>query len=382
MVGEEKFGIYVHIPYCLQRCIYCDFATYEEEKILPKNEYLKYLTSEIESRASIVPYRKAISLYFGGGTPSLLQPEQILMIKNAFVKAGFVFSPDCEITLEINPATLNADHIESLLKIGVNRFSVGAQTFDDDQLKRIGRKHTSQQTIETLNLLKTLGVNYSFDLLFALPSQSRDDLQKDLDLVGKFSPNHVSPYCLTVPANNPLFAGQPKEEEQVEMFSLIWSFLESENYINYEISNFSKVGFESQHNLLYWSDDPYWGVGLSSHSYFKNEGWGKRFWNPKNIDRYVDWVQSGLDLPQDHFEELQLNQSLSDFCHTSLRTKKGLDLVKLEAKYGATAQKLIKSSLQKLENEGLLERANESVCRLTRKGILLSNKVFEDLTFI
>jgi oxygen-independent coproporphyrinogen-3 oxidase len=179
-----------------------------------------------------------------------------------------------------------------------------------------------------------------------------------------------------------LFVGQPKEEEQVEMFSLIWSFLESENYINYEISNFSKVGFESQHNLLYWSDDPYWGVGLSSHSYFKNEGWGKRFWNPKNIDRYVDWVQSGLDLPQDHFEELQLNQSLSDFCHTSLRTKKGLDLVKLEAKYGATAQKLIKSSLQKLENEGLLERANESVCRLTRKGILLSNKVFEDLTFI
>jgi oxygen-independent coproporphyrinogen-3 oxidase len=311
----------------------------------------------------------------------LLSPDQILEIKNAFVKAGFGFSSDCEITLEINPATLDDQKVIKMVELGVNRFSVGAQTFDDRRLKQLGRKHNSAQTIETLNLLNSLGVSISFDLLFALPDQTVSELDKDLQKILLFNPGHVSLYCLTVPSNNPLYALQPTDEVQESMFKHVWKRLADAGYKNYEISNFAKPGMESVHNMLYWQDQPYWGVGLSAHSYIKTGPWGERFWNSRSLNDYCQWVDTKDELPSSQREILNSDQSLSDYCHTALRIKSGLSLTQVTAKYGVNVEKRVNSVLTQLRQEGLLESEDNSQYRLSDKGILLSNLVFEKLTF-
>jgi oxygen-independent coproporphyrinogen-3 oxidase len=383
----EQFGVYFHIPYCLQRCTYCDFATYEKSQILAPENYTNLVLMEMEQRSSFFAPRPLNTIYFGGGTPSLINPDLILQMIRGLEKLGFHRSPDIEITLEINPATLNKKKMESYLKMGINRFSVGAQTFDDTQLKKVKREHSSDQTIETLHFLKTYGVNYSFDLLFALPGQTLEALKRDLDFVLKFNPPHVSPYCLTVPPENPLAHGRPEEEIQVEMFDLISNTLNGAGYQQYEISNFAKIGFESRHNQLYWQDHEWWGLGLSSHSYSKAPDYGVRFWNPRGISDYEQQIREGtqprspLDLPKDQFEKLELYQAMTDFCHTSLRMLEGLDLLVAHKKFPEVAAHQINEDCQRLVKRGYLQKTQNGFS-LTQEGIVLSNQVFLELTYL
>ncbi|MBC87553.1 MAG: coproporphyrinogen III oxidase [Bdellovibrionaceae bacterium] len=382
----NSIGVYIHIPYCIQRCRYCDFTTFEQDKILPPSEYVEHLKQEIRQRFRWAPSSKVHSIYFGGGTPSLIDSSLIVSIVEELANEGMVLMPQAEVTIEINPATLDPKKIEDYLKVGVNRFSVGAQSFDDDLLKLCGRRHNAQDTRDTLALLNKSKLNYSFDLLFGLPHQTQEQLLRDLEEVQSWSPNHLSAYCLTVPQGHPMSYHRPSEDKQIEMFQVIEQQLLAVNLHRYEISNFSRPGFESQHNYTYWNDRPYMGFGLSAHSYFPKmpeAPFGVRFWNPTVFDAYFDKVSSAidgpLDLPQPQREVLKEHEALTDFFHMHLRTEAGLPADALRLKFPRSWECAI-NPLEKLENQNLIQ-SDGTRTSLTSKGRLMSNQVFAQLTF-
>jgi oxygen-independent coproporphyrinogen-3 oxidase len=377
-----SFGIYVHIPYCIQRCTYCDFATYEQFKILPPQKYVELLFQEIRQKKDFYRARPLDTLYFGGGTPSLIPAELIVAIIQELAKHGFTTGPQTEITIEINPATVDEKKLALYLSAGVNRFSVGAQTFDDRLLKMVHREHDSQQTLETLALLRKYNLNFSFDILFALPSQTLDGLKRDVEIAIQQGAKHISPYCLTVPEGHPLSKGRPIEDDQIGMFEVIANQLTSSGFNQYEISNFGQPGFESRHNVLYWADEEYWGLGLSAHSYSKSSLWGRRFWNLSNILEYEKQILSGGELIQAKFEDLEKHQSLTDFCHTSLRMLKGLDPEKLTTKFSTSTADKVSPILRRLQDHNWLQINDKGHWCLTPEGVLISNQIFAQLTFL
>ena len=383
------FGVYIHIPYCLQICSYCDFTKYEFGKIMPPERYVELLAQEISLRVGQnsldetipIPSREISTLYFGGGTPSLFEAPLILAILKELEKAGFTLSRDVEFTIEIDPATVDQAKLDSYLKIGANRFSVGAQTFNERLLKIVGRKHTSTDTVDILSLLKRNKVNYSFDLLFALPTQTLAELKADVATALTFGPSHLSAYCLTVPESHPLSLGRAPDEEQVEMFHLIEGTLAEAGIIRYEISNFAKPGRESRHNSLYWNDEPYWGLGTGAHSYFKTGDWGRRFWNAPSIRLYEKQILSRSVMPPEQLELLQKHQALTDFCHTSLRLTRGLDKNALRLKFGDATLVKVAAIFGGLLKRGLVKETPAGWA-LSAQGQLIANSVFESLTFL
>ncbi len=364
---------------------------------MPPQDYVSLVLQEIRQRQSLVLERQIRSLYFGGGTPSLIPAELIVSIVEELAKCGFEFDSNCETTLEINPATLNPQKIEFYLKAGFNRFSVGAQTFNDRLLKACGREHSAQDTRETLGLLNQMELNYSFDLLFALPGQSLEDLREDLRETLDFGPKHLSAYCLTVPESHPMALGRAPEGEQIEMFELIEEELKGQQLDKYELSNFAQRGRESLHNLSYWTDQSFWGLGLSAHSYLREPGWGVRFWNPKGFSEYQDQVQvrakqphtellDGVGpyalLPSAQKEILKAHEALTDFCHTRLRLKDGLSEDAVRIKWGRPAADSLSLRLKSLRKSGWVESFDNDRWRLTRQGQILSNQVFLALTYL
>ncbi|MFN7904418.1 MAG: radical SAM family heme chaperone HemW [Pseudobdellovibrionaceae bacterium] len=384
-----SFGVYIHIPYCIQRCTYCDFATYERTKILPEADYVHILKNEILSRRHLFSHHEFVdTIYFGGGTPSLLPASMISEILSTLNTAGFRRRSGTEITIEINPATVDYDKLKDYKELGINRLSVGAQTFDDSLLKMVHREHTAQETLQTFDLIQKHDFKFNFDLLFALPRQTLTGFRKDVEIAMKIGPEHLSPYCLTVPVNHLLSAHRPMDEEQVAMFEYLHEQLSLNRYYQYEISNYSRPGHESKHNLLYWTDQDYWGVGLSSHSYLRQNDkfpWGVRFWNPKGIQDYTIWAQN---LTSNHeafsaddkklFEILQPWESLTDFCMVGLRLDSGLNQAKLSEKFGESALRLITTRLNSPLMQSFVIIKNGS-WKLTRQGVHLSNKVFEQI---
>ncbi|MBX9769519.1 MAG: coproporphyrinogen III oxidase family protein, partial [Bdellovibrionales bacterium] len=250
----------------------------------------------------------------------------------------------------------------------------------------------SQDTQETLRLVRNARLNYSFDLMFGLPHQTKDQLSKDLDEVLLWSPPHVSLYCLTVPRGNPLAQNRPSDEIQHEMFQLILDRLEDEGYERYEVSNFSKPGFRSRHNQLYWNDVPYWGIGVSSHSYLDRSRWGTRFWNQPQMETYLAQIQKeekeghkGPDpfslLPLSQVEILNLEEAATDYCHTSLRRADGLFSEALLKKFGLRVHDEVLRRLKAPRLDGLLHWHDRG-CFLTRRGWVLADQVFESVTFL
>jgi oxygen-independent coproporphyrinogen-3 oxidase len=374
-------SIYVHIPYCLQRCRYCDFTTFQHSEILSPEKYVAQVFAEIENRQHLWRDRDIHSIYFGGGTPSLLSSDLIISILDHLANAGFRWSKMAEITIEINPATMDESKLDAYLNAGINRFSVGAQTFDDSLLLTCGRKHSAKDTRDTLRILKARNLNYSFDLLFALPDQSLGQLRADLEEVCEFQPPHLSAYCLTVPEGHPMSRGRAPEDEQVEMFHLIETQLGTIGLEKYEISNFARPGFESRHNLVYWNDQNYWGLGVSAHSYNRDSGrFGERFWNSKDIRKYGEQSLFS-EIPENQRERLQQHEAMTDFCHMFLRTKRGFSWAALRNKFNGSAAARIENEARKLITDGLLEVADERL-RLTARGEMISNQVFERLTFL
>jgi oxygen-independent coproporphyrinogen-3 oxidase len=387
---KSSFGIYIHIPYCIQRCLYCDFATYEQSQIFPPQEYIQLLLEEMRQKSKYFTPQDVDTVYFGGGTPSLVPPELLGMVLAQMKELGFKPKKAAEITIEINPATISSEKMKQYRDIGINRYSVGAQTFNDRLLKKLGREHNAQQTRETLALLREQTSNYNFDILFALPNQSLQDLQADLDEAILQGAQHISPYCLTIPKGHQLSAGRAPDEEQLEMFDAIRDALVRKGFERYEISNFALPGFESKHNLLYWTDQEYWSLGLSAHSYSKKSNWGTRFWNVNAIGDYKKQVLAhqgsifdGIEgsLPENQLETLEMHQSLTDFAHTSLRLSRGLSEQGFLQKFPGIFWNQVLPRLEKLEKRQLLSNDNKT-WRLTEKGLVISNMVFEEMTFL
>lgn len=384
-----SFGVYVHIPYCKQLCPYCDFSRYLYDKIMPPEKYVELLKKEIAARALAVGPRPIQTLYFGGGTPSLFEPNLIVAVIDELAIHGFTLEKNAELSIEIDPGTIDEKKLDALIAAGFTRFSVGAQSFSDRLLKLAGRKHSSKDTRELLNFMTERKLNYSFDLLFSLPTQSLEELRTDLENVIHFDPTHLSAYMLNVADNHPMNRARPPDDIQVEMFNEIEQVLLQKNIQRYEISNFAKPGFESKHNLLYWQDQEYWGLGVSAHSYLKSGGmWGSRFSNSKRIHNYEEqilrerilpWSFANDLLPQE-YEALELHQSLSDFCHTSLRLSRGLSAKSLGAKYSLKIWLRVLSRLQNLVAQGLICQIDD-FWALTPQGKLLSNIAFEKLSF-
>ncbi len=374
-------GVYIHIPYCLQRCTYCDFATYVHSEIRPPQDYVALVKKEISDKKNLFTPQVLKTLYFGGGTPSLIAAELIVELISELAKFGYTTGPQTEITIEINPATVDEKKLEIYLKAGINRFSVGAQTFSDRLLKMVHREHNAEQTRQTLALLRKYNLNFSFDVLFALPTQSIEELRHDVTVAVELGSKHISPYCLTVPEGHPLSKNRPLEDEQVQMFEMIHEALTKSGQHRYEISNYAQPGFESQHNLLYWTDAEFWGLGLSAHSYSKSTEWGTRFWNPNSLEIYAQQVSSGAWQSENQEERLEKHQALTDFCHTSLRLSEGLSVDKLVQKFGLATSQRIEELMLPLLNHNLVHKAERSF-QLTDKGILISNQVFEKFTFL
>jgi oxygen-independent coproporphyrinogen-3 oxidase len=374
-------SIYIHIPYCLQRCRYCDFTTFEQSQILPPEQYTEMVKQEIRTRHVDLPDYTVSTIYFGGGTPSLIPAPLIVAILQEIANVGFSWTSQAEITLEINPATIDEKKLDLYLQHGINRFSVGAQTFSDPLLQLCGRKHSAADTRQTLRLFKDLRLNYSFDLLFALPGQTLEHVAADLTETLAFSPSHLSAYCLTVPDGHPMSLGRAPEDEQVAMFELIEQNLASAGILKYEISNFARPGFESRHNQAYWTNQDYWGLGLSSHSYLHKPNWGRRFWNAKSFEQYESQLSLAIDdLPTEQIEHLEEHEALTDFFHISLRTRAGLKFKEFETKF-SQRQDLLQPRIARLLARNWLEPTTQGV-RLTKAGELVSNQVFAELTFL
>ena len=383
----QRFGAYVHIPFCIQRCGYCDFATYSQDQIAPNDDYVRTLLTEMKMRRPLFPFNELSTIYFGGGTPSLLSPSQIERLIKGFFDLGLRPHKNIEITLEVNPATLSKAKCESLKAAGVNRISIGCQSFQDPFLKSCGREHSVKDTLHTVDLVQQHFANYSLDLLFALPQQSLDDLYQDLEILIQLAPPHVSAYCLTLKPGHPMSQGRPADDVQVEMFDLVQARLATAGLVGYELSNFARPGFESRHNLLYWQDHSYWGVGLSAHSYLRNPDWGARFWNASGYKAYMADMANLSETSELHesyspgqFERLRLWESLTDFCHTQFRLTEGLSEASLHHKFPLPACDLVIIRLNKLEKRNLVA-GKKGVWQLSRQGRLLSNQVFSELLF-
>ena len=385
-------GVYLHIPFCKSRCSYCDFATDVYKSGAVVERYVAALVSEIrDSRFKIQDSKSEMSepegeilnsefgipidtIYFGGGTPSLLSPQPVEMILNAVYKM-FAVAADAEITMEMNPATMTLETVAAYRKLGINRASFGAQTFDDTELKRLGRQHTANDVRETIELLREANFdNVSFDLIGGLPRQTLKDWERNLDEALKLNPEHLSLYLLEIHEGTPL-AEQirterqppPDEDLSAEMYELIVEKTRAKNYAQYEISNFALPGFESKHNSKYWTLDKVYGFGVSAHSF---DG-AARYANERDTARYVELIETKNSA--EVFREP--TNAASEFVFLGLRLAKGIDLQNYKKRFAVDLREKYHEDLRRLDEFGLIE-LTENNLKLTRKGMVYSNEVF------
>jgi len=376
-------GIYIHIPFCRSRCSYCDFATdvFKSEETVER--YVNALTKEIENfsfdKSQIQNPKSKIpidTIYFGGGTPSLLAPKQLEKILNSLDKK-FSIDKSAEITMEMNPATLTPETLKSYKRLGVNRASFGAQTFDDRELKRLGRRHTASDVRETIELLRDAGFpNVSFDLIAGLPRQTLRDWERNLDEALKLNPEHISLYLLEIHEGTPLAeqirsGRQPLPDEDLagEMYLLMLDKVSAKGYEQYEISNFSRSGFESRHNLKYWQFAPYFSFGVSAHSF---DGETTRWSNERDTAAYVKRIETGAS-PIVETIELDENQRRAEYAFLRLRLNEGIDLREFNKIFGVDLTQEFAEDFARLISGGLIEK-QENKLRLSKKGMLIRMK--------
>ena len=365
-------GVYLHIPFCKSRCSYCDFATDVYRDNGAVDRYVDALVKEISSFAQ--QGVEADTVYFGGGTPSLLSPEQVGSILSA-VRGSFAISPSPEITMEMNPATVTPESLAGYRTLGVNRASFGVQTFDDTDLKLLARGHDVNDARETFRMLRASGFeNISFDLIAGLPGQSVEQWERNLDEAISLSPEHLSLYILEVHSGTPLAeqirSGRrpaPDDDVAAQMYEMMIDRLTAAGYAQYEISNFARPGFESRHNTKYWRLDPVYGFGVSAHSFNGRE----RYANERDTAKYV-----GLIADRDSAEVTREQvDAAPESIFLGLRLEEGIDLAHHQARFGADLRSTHLHEIEEFREKGLITIDDDRM-RLTRRGKLFSNEVF------
>ena len=380
-MAKKELGIYIHIPFCKQKCNYCDFISYTN-KCQKIEEYIKCLKKEI----SLFDFSNYIvtTIYIGGGTPSFVDSKYIKDIMNTVYEKVNKDNIDdnVEITIEVNPGTVNKEKLEDYKKIGINRLSIGLQSTNDKLLKEIGRIHNFKQFLYAYNLAKEVGFeNINIDLMLGLPNQTIKDLKESLDIIIKLNPNHVSCYSLIVEEGTKLYnqveKGKiklPDEELERNMYWYVKNTLELNGYNHYEISNFSKKGKESKHNMNCWNQEEYIGFGVAAHSYINNT----RFSNTINVEDYITNINNGNNQKNVTIEEKQtLEDKKDEFMMLGFRKIDGVNISKFKEKFVDNPIYLYKEKLNKLVEEGLIEIDLNNI-KLTNKGIDLANLVFEE----
>jgi oxygen-independent coproporphyrinogen-3 oxidase len=370
-------GIYIHIPFCRTRCSYCDFATWIYEGSLA-NRYVEALVKEIEWATPTDEVQRFDTVYFGGGTPSMLSPEQLDQILNAVCRR-FSLEDSTEITLEINPGSVTPETLSEFRRIGINRASFGAQTFDDRELARLGRSHTSSDTLRTFRELRAASFdNVSFDLIAGLPGQTISGWEKNVEQALNLQPEHLSFYLLEVHSGTPLADHirkgiQPAPDEDLAglMYELMLAKATEQGYQHYEISNLARPGFQSRHNTKYWTSAPYLGFGCSAHSY---DGRRARWSNEREVVKYIQLIESGSS-PVVEEQLLSDSDIRSEAVFLGLRMMTGVNLKQYRAQYGVDLLDQHRDDVARFQQAGLLDLDGESL-KLTRAGALLSNEVF------
>ncbi len=352
-------GIYIHIPFCRQKCSYCDFVSFPD-KIGYAEAYMACVYKELKMRGEELKGRVFDTVYFGGGTPSYIPPKLILGAMNR-IRECFTLSENPEITLELNPGTIGEEKVKIYEKAGINRFSIGLQTAIDEQLEDLGRIHTARDYVYATKLLK--GKNFSTDIMLGLKNQTKEDVRKTVELASACGSSHISMYALTVEDGTPIYTDYlngelPDSDEVADLYDYGRALLAERGYKRYEISNFCKEGFESRHNMNYWQRGEYIGVGLAASSFMN----GKRFTNTFNLDDYMKCVISGF-FPAVDCEEVSETDAKFEKVMLALRTSKGLSLSDYKKEFSSDLEEDFPSALAKtrkyLDEEGDIIRIKD-----------------------
>lgn len=372
-------ALYLHIPFCLRKCLYCDFASTADSTAPERDAYVSLLLKEMARRAADLPLpATAATLYFGGGTPSLLEPEQIARL----IEAGrhhFALAPTAEITMEANPGTVTEERLAAFGRAGVNRLSLGVQSFDDGQLQRLGRLHDARQAGEAVAFARRAGfTNLGIDLMHGLPGQSLEQWRAELQAALALAPEHISAYGLTIEEGTPLARQEasgslslPDEELAAAMFDETIRVLTAAGYEHYEISNFARPGFRSRHNQVYWQREPYLGFGAAAHSFLRSPPFGVRFANPETVADYAASILAGRPAEA---VPLSREEAMSESLFLGLRLREGIDMQRFAEEFGIPLAAAYPAALPRLMETGLLIQDGHRLS-LSPRGLLLANQV-------
>lgn len=381
----KELSIYIHIPFCIRKCLYCDFLSFPVDSDKRKS-YVNSLCREIMSATPDYQEYQVISVFFGGGTPSVLPAEELIRILDT-VRAHYRFAPDAEITIEMNPGTADADKLRQYITAGMNRLSIGLQTADDQELARIGRIHDYKTFLTTYELARAAGfANINIDIMAALPGQSISSYEHTLHTVTSLGPEHISAYSLILEEGTPLYERQseylfPTEEEDREMYCLTKQYLASHGYHRYEISNYAKKGYECRHNKVYWQRGDYAGFGLGASSMVQNVRWK----NPEDMSVYEAYVEKTAvrqENGQNVLEKQVLTEKeqMEEYMFLGLRMMQGVDCRDFMRTFGQRIEEIYGGPLEHLYRQGLLVREDDHI-RLTDLGIDVSNHVLSQFLF-
>ncbi len=378
MIDKKKLGIYVHIPFCIRKCLYCDFLSDTADTNVRK-QYIEALVNEICScPLKDIDYKSQYTvdtIFFGGGTPSVLEGDQIDEIMKALA-FRFDISKVREVTIECNPGTATLDKLESYKKSGINRLSIGLQSANDDELKTLGRIHDYKQFLETFKMAREAGFdNINIDLMSAIPGQSLDSYKDTLNKVISLTPEHISSYSLIIEEGTPFYdmygesgPDEPDEDTEREMYYMTERLLNEAGYHRYEISNYSLEGYECRHNSSYWTGTDYIGLGIGAASLID----GVRYSNTSDLYSYTKACSKAAEVPTEEYRILSQNERMEEFMFLGLRMIRGISTKEFKERFSQDIYAVYAKPLEKLVKDGLIIINGDNI-KLTSKGIDVSN---------
>lgn len=385
-MNRKTVGIYIHIPFCVQKCLYCDFISGPASQQI-KKEYIEQLLKEIELRTTGDGSFTVDTIFIGGGTPSVLEAKDINRIL-CKLREGFDILPDCECSMEVNPGTVDKNRLKEYREAGINRLSIGLQSCNDNELKVLGRIHDFKAFEETFRLAREAGFdNINVDLMSSIPEQTVESFRKSLKCVAGFEPEHISVYSLIVEEGTPFYnmdLNLPSEDDERLIYHETGRMLEEYGYKQYEISNYAKSGRECKHNIRYWKCDEYIGFGVAAASYLN----GVRWKNTEDINCYIKYLQESLaetDLQSENFccerEILTIKDQYAEFMFMGLRMNEGISEKEFANRFGVSVNEIYGDIISKHIQNSLLVRTDERI-QLTDRGRDISNCVMADFIFL
>ncbi|MBO5287270.1 MAG: radical SAM family heme chaperone HemW [Clostridia bacterium] len=374
----KKLGLYIHIPFCVRKCAYCDFYSINYTNEDRVSQYVNALCSHIERESHLYSDYEVDTVFMGGGTPSILEPNHLDKIVST-IKSCFKLTQGGEFTIEANPGTLTREKLECYLKNGINRLSIGLQSANEKELLRLGRIHNIKDFEDSLALARECGFeNISVDVMYGLPDQTMDDFAKTLDYVCEINPNHISAYCLKIEDNT--FFGQikeklnlPDDEKQYEMYLELCSALSKRGWEQYEISNFAKKGYRSQHNLKYWASEEFVGFGPASYSYFN----GERYFYSPSLNDYIKNPVKIVEKQDEKTCEVSVIDKIDEYVMLKLRLSDGISDRELNNKFGISF-KAAYPRIEKYLRSGHMKCEGDTYS-FTSQGFFVSNYILTDI---